>query len=166
MACSCPDAISISEANGNDYTYEELLQLVQRSSSLMKRLVNRLSTKKQKLGLPAVMLCGLDSVALAIAELSVLTAGCVIIPVDPAQPSRRLRCILEDSGAMLVLTNATEKGMLEDKIHEGNETRETLIVSFDRNGGEMEDLLAEGDCGEERESEPVRSMLPVKDSIV
>jgi amino acid adenylation domain-containing protein len=53
---------------------------------------------------------------LPIALLGVLKAGCAYVPVDPAYPEERIRFLLEDSGAKLVLV-AGQNSRSEDGPH-------------------------------------------------
>ncbi|MFY0579909.1 amino acid adenylation domain-containing protein [Cystobacter fuscus] len=60
-----------------------------------------------------VVLCLERSPELIIAMLGVLKAGGAYVPLDPSWPAARLRSILEDSGAVLVLVQERTAGWLE-----------------------------------------------------
>src|SRR6185295_5740727 len=45
--------------------------------------------------------------AMVVAVLAVLKAGAAYVPLQPGQPSERLKYILEDTGASVVLTRGT-----------------------------------------------------------
>ncbi|HLL48137.1 MAG TPA: AMP-binding protein, partial [Longimicrobiaceae bacterium] len=59
-----------------------------------------------------VALCLERSVELVVGLLGVLKAGGAYVPLDPAYPRERLRFMLEDSGARLLLTQARLAGSL------------------------------------------------------
>jgi tyrocidine synthetase-3 len=71
------------------------------------------------------------SVEMMIGILGIVKAGCAYLPIDPQYPGTRINCILKDSGASLVLTQAAFTGKtpgagvirLEDeKLYEEPET--------------------------------------------
>ena len=53
-----------------------------------------------------VALCLDRTVEMVVSLLGVLKAGCAYVPLDPEHPSERLRWVVEDAGASLVLTQA------------------------------------------------------------
>ncbi|HYP25734.1 MAG TPA: amino acid adenylation domain-containing protein, partial [Blastocatellia bacterium] len=95
-----PSALAASYG-GDELTYEKL-----------NRRANRLAHYLQSAGVgrEAVVAVCLDrSLDLLVGLLGVLKAGGAYLPLDPSQPADRLSFMLEDSGAVAVLT---ERGML------------------------------------------------------
>jgi amino acid adenylation domain-containing protein len=90
-----PDAVAVS-AEGRTLRYRELDEL---SDRLARRLV-RLGVGPDVL----VGICAERTPALLVALLAVLKAGGAYVPLDPTNPQERLRHILDDSGASLLLT--------------------------------------------------------------
>jgi amino acid adenylation domain-containing protein/non-ribosomal peptide synthase protein (TIGR01720 family) len=93
-----PDAPAISAWNGA-LTYRELDSL---STALAHRLIS--------LGInpgALVPLCFEKSVWVSVAILAVLKAGGAFLMIDPAHPESRLRSIVEQTDAELVLTSAS-----------------------------------------------------------
>ncbi|MGR6921079.1 amino acid adenylation domain-containing protein [[Actinomadura] parvosata] len=91
-----PDAVAV-EHRGRTLTYAELDA---RSDRVAARL--RLAPET-----PVALLME-RSPELVVAELAVLKAGGCYVPLDPGQPPARLRWLLEDSGAQIVLTGLDE----------------------------------------------------------
>ncbi|HEX2189199.1 MAG TPA: amino acid adenylation domain-containing protein [Longimicrobiaceae bacterium] len=94
MAASRPDAVALT-FRGRSLTYGELDR---RADAVARRLVelgagpgDRVAVRMER---------GPDMVA---ALLGVLKAGAAYVPVDPAHPADRVRYVLEDSGAKLVI---------------------------------------------------------------
>lgn len=91
-----PDRIAI-EHDGQFLTYRELNETANR---LAHRLIRR--------GVGNETIVGIwthHSIETVIAIWGVLKAGGAYVPIDPAYPEERIRYMLEDSGAKLVLTN-------------------------------------------------------------
>ena len=75
----------------------------------LERRSNRLAHHLRSLGVREETLVGLcldRSPELVVALLGVLKAGGAYLPLDPAQPSARLRFMVEDAGVSLVLTQS------------------------------------------------------------
>src|SRR5947209_11305815 len=73
----------------------------------LNRRANRIAYYLQSLGVrPEVVvgLCMERSIDLVVGMLSILKAGGVYVPLEPAYPSERLTFILQDSGAQFLLT--------------------------------------------------------------
>jgi len=102
-----PDAPAVVEAD----RMLTLGELDRRSDALARRIVE--TGPGSGAGRPlAVGVLLPRSAALAVAVLGVLKAGAVYLPLEPALPRERLRFLLEDSAAPLVVTN----GSLRDAL--------------------------------------------------
>ena len=101
VAAQCvrtPDARAVSQG-GQTLTYAGLA-----------RRVNQLARHLQNLGVGPEVRVGVmhdRSVDLIVAMLAILAAGGLYVPLDPNYPEGRVRFMLEDSGASLVLTRST-----------------------------------------------------------
>jgi amino acid adenylation domain-containing protein len=94
VAARCPDAIAV-ECDGSSLSYGDL-----------NRGANQLARSLQTAGTgrgDVVAVCMRRSFELVIALLAVHKAGAAFVPLDPDNPRERLRHILDDSGARLVL---------------------------------------------------------------
>jgi amino acid adenylation domain-containing protein len=90
-----PDAVAV-ELEGERLTYGQL-----------NERANRLAKYLSKRGVGPEVLVGLcmeRSLEMVVGLLGILKAGGAYLPLDPAYPRERLRFMLEDSGAGLVLT--------------------------------------------------------------
>ncbi|WP_031338496.1 AMP-binding protein, partial [Xanthomonas maliensis] len=77
------------------------------SYGVLNARANRLAHHLRALGVGAddrVAICLERSVEMVVAVLAVLKAGGAYVPLDPAYPSERLRYMLADAGAVVVLT--------------------------------------------------------------
>jgi amino acid adenylation domain-containing protein len=104
QAGATPEAVALVHA-GRALTYRELDA---RADALAARL--------RELGVgPGVLVgvCMRRSPQLVAALLAVLKAGGAYLPLDPAYPSERLRYMLDDSGAALMLTDCGRQESLE-----------------------------------------------------
>ncbi len=99
-------ALSTGEAQ---LTYEEL----DRRTQLLHARLESLNVAPQT---PVGVLAERTPDAL-VAALAVLRAGCVYVPIDPAYPPDRIRYMLQDSGAQLVLGASARRGSLEPSTH-------------------------------------------------
>ncbi|MBV9598697.1 MAG: amino acid adenylation domain-containing protein [Chloroflexi bacterium] len=90
-----PDAVAVV-AEGSELTYCELEQ---RSSQLAAYLRSQGVDRGQRVALHVER-----GVLTLIALLGVLKAGAAYVPVDPTYPLERQRFVIEDSGAVVVLT--------------------------------------------------------------
>ena len=116
-------------------TYEEL-----------NARANRLAHKLRALGVGPESVVGVlleRSTSLIVALLGVLKSGASYVPLDPAYPSERLRFMLEDAGATVLLTQHN----LRDKLS----PHDARVVCLDI---EWEDIAAESD------ENPVRQTAP------
>jgi len=78
---------------------------------------NRLARRLRALGVgpeTLVGLCAAPSVDMAAGILAILKAGGAYVPMDPEYPESRLRYLIEDSGAALMLTSAAAAARLPD----------------------------------------------------
>ncbi|MEU4445217.1 non-ribosomal peptide synthase/polyketide synthase [Actinosynnema sp. NPDC050801] len=98
-------------AGGVALTYAELDA---RANRLAHRLI-RLGSRVEDL----VVLLVERSVDLAVAELAVLKAGGAYVPLDTRAPAERLRLLLADTGARIVLTDRVWQATAAD-VHDGH----------------------------------------------
>ncbi|HEU4454854.1 MAG TPA: amino acid adenylation domain-containing protein, partial [Longimicrobium sp.] len=99
QAAATPRAVAV-EHGGRTTTYAEL-----------DAAANRLARRLAALGAgpeARVAVCVERSPEMLAAVLGVLKAGAAYVPLDPAHPAERMRMMLEDSGASLVVTRAAE----------------------------------------------------------
>src|SRR6185369_805030 len=109
-----PDSVAIVFA-GARLSYREL----NTKSNQMARYLRRLGVGPERL----VGICMERSAATIISILGVLKAGGAYLPLDPFGPTERLRFMVADSGAMVVIT--------QDKWRESGEFPESQVLCFD-----------------------------------
>jgi amino acid adenylation domain-containing protein len=107
QAAQHPDALAIA-GDGERVTYA---QLERRANQLAHRLRN-LGVKLES----RVALYLPRSVDLVIAALAVIKAGGTYLPLDPGSPRDRVRFMLEDANAQVVLTHARLAGELPVRV--------------------------------------------------
>jgi amino acid adenylation domain-containing protein len=98
QASGAPDALAVLAPDGQRLTYQELDQRA-----------NRLAWRLRQLGVGTedrVAVCLPRSAELVVALLAVHKAGGCYVPLDPDYPAGRLRHMLTDSGASLLVTAA------------------------------------------------------------
>ncbi|MEU4445435.1 amino acid adenylation domain-containing protein [Actinosynnema sp. NPDC050801] len=90
-----PDAIAVNRGSKR-LTYAEL-----------NRRANRLAHRLRELGVGSetlVAICAARDVEMVVSTLAVLKAGGAYVPLDPTNPAERLKYVLGDTGARLLLT--------------------------------------------------------------
>jgi amino acid adenylation domain-containing protein len=97
QATRTPDAIAVAHA-GRELSYRELMQRARRLAHRLRVLGVGPNT--------LVAVCAQRCPDLIVGLLGVLEAGGAYVPLDPASPSGRLRHILEDTRARIVLVTA------------------------------------------------------------
>jgi len=105
QAHATPDAIAV-EFEERQLTYA---QLNRRADELGKHL-RRLGAGPERL----VAVCLDRSLEMVVALLGILKSGGAYVPLDPSHPAERLRFMLEDSRAALVLTNHNQEARLNE----------------------------------------------------
>jgi amino acid adenylation domain-containing protein len=93
-----PDRIAVTAPDGT-LTYQ---QLADRSDALAERL--------RRAGVAAGDLVGLSTgrnLAMIVGMLAIVRAGAAYLPIDPAVPAARLRRLIEQSGAVLTVTDGS-----------------------------------------------------------
>ncbi|MEO6463483.1 MAG: condensation domain-containing protein, partial [Candidatus Eisenbacteria bacterium] len=127
-----PGAIAV-ECDGEALTYAEL-------ESRANRLAHRLRREGLRPDACAAVLLE-RSLDLSVALLAVLKAGAAYVPLDPAYPVDRLRFMLEDCGARLVLTRSELAGRLlpEEGAASGRPRRLLLDQEAAALAGEADD---------------------------
>ena len=103
QAARTPDAVALVDAAGT-LTYRELDA---RADRLALRLAEAGAGPETLVGI-----CLERGVGMVAALLAVLKAGAAYLPLDPGYPADRLAYMLEDSGASLLLTQASLRGLV------------------------------------------------------
>jgi amino acid adenylation domain-containing protein len=109
-------AVTAVRFEGQELTYAEL-----------NRRANQLAHRLRKLGVGRevlVAICMEPSLDLPIALLAVLKAGGAYIPLDPADPRKRLSFIVEETGVPVVLT---QEGLADSQAFSG-----VQVIRLDR----------------------------------
>ncbi|GHA42127.1 hypothetical protein GCM10010372_47660 [Streptomyces tauricus] len=102
-----PDAVAV-ESGDTALSYRELDE---RSSRLAEGL------RRRQVGPETVVAVALPrSVDLAVALLGVVKAGGACLPVDPALPAERIRSVVSDFSARVLLTDATTADVLSTDV--------------------------------------------------
>jgi len=102
-----PGAVAVRDGRA-ELTYGEL-----------RDRAGRLAHRLRALGAGPERLVGVAlprSADLVVAVLAVLEAGAAYVPLDPAYPPERLRLMLADSGAAVVVTSSVLRGRLPDEV--------------------------------------------------
>jgi amino acid adenylation domain-containing protein len=99
-----PDAVALI-SGAREMTYGELDRRV-------RCLARRLDAEGVRPDVP-VIVCAESSCEMVVGLLGVLEAGGAYVPLDPATPAERLRFLLEDTRAQLVLTQERLAGKFE-----------------------------------------------------
>ncbi|MFE7214677.1 amino acid adenylation domain-containing protein [Streptomyces sp. NPDC057611] len=97
QAARTPDAVALSTADGQELTYREL-------DARANRLAHRLITLGVRPETPVAVMQK-RSVDLVVSTLAVLKAGGAYVPLDARYPQARLRLIVEQTAAAVLLTD-------------------------------------------------------------
>ncbi|HEV2637459.1 MAG TPA: amino acid adenylation domain-containing protein [Actinocrinis sp.] len=97
-AAASPDIVAIRSADGAELTYAEL-------NARANQLAHYLGAVGVGPG-TLVAVCLDRSADLVVSNLGVLKAGAAYVPMDPGYPAERLAFMTEDSGALVVVTDA------------------------------------------------------------
>ncbi|MEU0922802.1 non-ribosomal peptide synthetase [Streptomyces malaysiensis] len=92
-----PDAVALSDADGQEVTYREL-------DARANRLAHRLIAMRVRPESPVAVMQN-RSVGLVVSILAVLKAGGAYVPLDPRYPRARLSLIVEQTAAGVLLTD-------------------------------------------------------------
>ncbi|PYS75169.1 MAG: non-ribosomal peptide synthetase, partial [Acidobacteria bacterium] len=125
-----PDAIALSFGRER-LTYR---QLNERANRLARHLLRRLTKEEEVVGV-----CLGRSIGMVVSLLAVLKAGAAYLPLDPDYPAERLRAMVEDAGAGLLVTLQEIGGRVT-----GGEGVDLEVVSLDKEGEQIE-----GESGED-----------------
>jgi amino acid adenylation domain-containing protein len=90
---------------GEEVSYREL-------DGLARRVARAATIQTGEGREPVAVLCG-TSVAHVAADLGVLAAGRAVVPIDPTFPAARIAGVLQDSGAVLLLTDDASAALAE-----------------------------------------------------
>ncbi|RDV11083.1 amino acid adenylation domain-containing protein, partial [Pontibacter diazotrophicus] len=116
QVAKAPDAVAVNFGE-EQLTYGELNA---RANQLAHYLQER-GVKQETL----VPVCLDRSVELVTAQLGILKAGGAYVPIDPSYPRERIRFMLEDTHASLVLSGSAYTGLFE------GEERELILLDTD-----------------------------------
>ena len=105
----------------SEFTYATLNNY---SNRVAHRIIHQSEIRNQTIGL----LFEHDS-CMIIGMLGVLKAGKIYVPLDPAYPEERLRVMLEDSEARLIVTNSGNMCLAQRLVNKTN--RNLLIINID-----------------------------------
>jgi amino acid adenylation domain-containing protein len=133
-AAERPDAVAV-ECPGESLTYREL-----------NARANRLARRLRREGVDAearVALLAERGPRALVGVLGVLKAGAAYLPLDPANPTGRLRELLEDSGARVILAEERTRSLAESLA--GEYTRARVVY--------LDDGWAEAARGDEENPE-------------
>jgi amino acid adenylation domain-containing protein len=131
QAARTPDAVAVRYEDER-LTYREL-----------DARADKLAARLRRLGVGAESRVGVlleRSINLVSALLGVLKAGAAYVPLDPEYPHERLRFMLEDSGAEVLLTTGELRGRLE-----GHAAKVVLVD--EESGGDEEGVASHGRAG-------------------
>ncbi|MFI7011779.1 amino acid adenylation domain-containing protein [Streptomyces sp. NPDC050145] len=98
-AAATPDAVAVTEPGGTTLTYAEL-------DTRANALAHRLAAEGVRPGTPVAVLQE-RSAHLVVTTLAVLKAGGAYVPLHTGYPEDRMRHVLSDTGAALLITDAT-----------------------------------------------------------
>ncbi|MDH3977782.1 MAG: amino acid adenylation domain-containing protein, partial [Gammaproteobacteria bacterium] len=117
-----PDAVAI-ESKNCCMTYTVLDQRAQDLSAVLAKYLKRIHPAA---GSPVIATCTHRSTSMVTALASVLRAGAVYLPLDPAYPADRIDYMLKDAGAGILIT--------QSDIHENLSGFEGTVVLLDEQG--------------------------------
>jgi amino acid adenylation domain-containing protein len=110
-----PDATALQFARaGESWPAEEL------SYRQLNRKANRLAHRLQELGVGPEVFVGVcleRSLDLIVSLLAILKAGGACVPLDPAYPAERIRFMLQDTSAPVILTHKHLQNFLRETTH-------------------------------------------------
>jgi amino acid adenylation domain-containing protein/non-ribosomal peptide synthase protein (TIGR01720 family) len=122
QARSTPEAAAVEDQNGERLTYAELDH---QSEQLARRL------RQVKVGPESIVAVLMDRCsAMVVALLAALKSGAAYLPLDPANPPERLRFMLADSKALVILTKRYFLDVLPD--------HEALVICVDADHESLE----------------------------
>ncbi|WP_157267216.1 non-ribosomal peptide synthetase [Paenibacillus alvei] len=130
-----PDSIAVV-CGSKQLTYTEL-----------NRKANQLAWKLREHGVTAEQPVGIiveRTLETVVAVLAVLKASGTFVPIDPEYPETRIRYMLADSGAKLVLAQSALPGIIPDEIRQLDVRDESLYAGSGENvpnGNKPSDLL-------------------------
>ncbi|MBE0342949.1 amino acid adenylation domain-containing protein, partial [Paenibacillus sp. 28ISP30-2] len=111
-AAQSPDRLAVTFAD-TQLTYRELNE---RSTRLAHTLVSHGIRRGSEPEIQRVGIMAERSIELIVGMLAILKAGGAYVPIDPDYPEERIRYLLEDSGAGLLLSQRREQVLFEPGI--------------------------------------------------
>lgn len=138
QAAKTPDVLAVSYGD-KCLTYREL----DKKSDMLAALLRKRGASAEKI--VAVMLE--RALEMSVALIAVLKAGAAYLPISPEYPTDRIKFMLKDSGAVLLIT---QEKFLED-ISKYNIISEEKLVNLNDNGFGCKDSISDGidtkECG-------------------
>lgn len=130
QAAKTPDQLALVYKD-LQFTYQELEQ---QTNQLAHYLLEKYTLKPDDL----VAICMERSEFIVIALLAIMKAGAAFVPVDPSYPAARIKFILEDTDAKVILTLKHNSQQLSAILNQYNadtvrQKMEMLIVDHERN---------------------------------
>jgi amino acid adenylation domain-containing protein len=112
-----PDAVAVTDG-GRTITYAEL-------DRRARRLAGRLRDLEVGRGMRVGVCCD-RSIELVVALLGVLTAGGAYVPLDPSHPAERRTALLDDAGAVAIVTAGAGRGDARPEVRLDSSDGEAL----------------------------------------
>jgi len=135
VAEAAPDAAAVSSVEGKGVRVVTYRALADRSARLAARLKREGVGFEQPVGLLSA-----PSIDMIVATLAIVRAGAYYVPLDPDYPAARLKLMVEDTGADLVLAQTNLAGKIDG----------TGVRCLDLHEQPADAPLEPGNTGEER----------------
>jgi amino acid adenylation domain-containing protein len=134
QAAQTPDNIAVVFED-QSLSYQELNQ----KANQLAHYLLELKIEQQLPDNPLIAICVERSLLMVIGLFAILKAGAAYVPIDPSYPQERIRFMLEDCGAKVLLTHSQVKDKLA--LKEGD--RQYQILYLDREETLHRQLLTE-----------------------
>ncbi|MHC5597800.1 MAG: amino acid adenylation domain-containing protein [Nostoc sp.] len=129
QAAQTPDNIAVVFED-QSLSYQELNQ----KANQVAHYLLELKTEQQLPDNPLIAICVERSPEMVISLFGILKAGGAYLPIDPNYPQERIRFMLEDSGARILLTHSQVKDKLAIAARQNKQTlpHSQKILSLDK----------------------------------